>query len=332
MLHRRLLLVLLVATLTSAATHTEERVALRVAIAGVPLSPNLQPRIAVDLQRDGGETRVEIRGLAAVAYAGAIATGDPLEVTAVTHDGRVTRMFNGIVNRVSQGSRDGYPLVEIGATGRDETEPSPVPFPIGGNSSTALLAFAPRLSASFSLQQVVVRAFDVAGAPLTATATAPTIPLGDETRALFGQVIEIASDRAFVTQAEADAFAAATLAGRLEARVSGEAVIEGDPGISPGRFVELQGLDVEFDGAYYVAGVSHRFGHESYGGFASTLRLRRSDLGMFRLPEIDDEVLVGFEHGDLNRPFRLESWWTCDSRPRSSDGGSDQCRYLRWPW
>ena len=332
MLHRRLLLVLLVVILTSAATYTEERVAMRVAIAGVALSPDLQPRIAVDLQGDGSETRVEIRGQAAVAYAAAIAAGDPLEVTAVTHDGRITRMFNGIVSRVSQGSRDGQPLVEIQATGCDETVPSPVPFPIGRNSSTALLAFAPRLSASFSLQQVVVRAFDVAGAPLTATATAPTIPLGDGSRASFGQVIEVATDRTFVTQAEADAFAAATLAGLLEARVSGEAVIEGNPVVSTGRFVELQGLDVEFDGTYYVAGVSHRFGPESYGGFSSTLRLRRGDLGMFRLPEIDDEVLVAFEHGDFDRPYRIESWWTCDSRPRSSDGGSDQCRYLRWPW
>lgn len=33
------------------------------------------------------------------------------------------------------------------------------------------------------------------------------------------------------------------------------------------------------------------------------------DRGIFYLPEIDDEVLVGFEHGDIHRPYVLGSVW-----------------------
>jgi len=31
--------------------------------------------------------------------------------------------------------------------------------------------------------------------------------------------------------------------------------------------------------------------------------------GLFYLPEVDDEVLVGFDHGDIHRPFVLGSLW-----------------------
>ena len=38
-------------------------------------------------------------------------------------------------------------------------------------------------------------------------------------------------------------------------------------------------------------------------------------LGRFVLPEIDDEVLVSFEHGDLRRPYVLGSLWNGDDLP-----------------
>lgn len=37
--------------------------------------------------------------------------------------------------------------------------------------------------------------------------------------------------------------------------------------------------------------------------------------GFFALPEIDDEVLVGFEHGDIHRPFVLGGLWNGQDRP-----------------
>jgi uncharacterized protein involved in type VI secretion and phage assembly len=54
------------------------------------------------------------------------------------------------------------------------------------------------------------------------------------------------------------------------------------------------------------------------------------DRGFLFLPEVDDEVLVAFEHGDITRPFVLGALWNGkDSPPRKSDevvpsGGVDR--------
>ena len=58
-----------------------------------------------------------------------------------------------------------------------------------------------------------------------------------------------------------------------------------------------------------------------------------SNAGLMFMPQIDDEVLVGFEHGDLRRPFVLGGLWGTEGqaadgvgdvprrRTRSSSGG-----------
>ena len=40
-----------------------------------------------------------------------------------------------------------------------------------------------------------------------------------------------------------------------------------------------------------------------------------SKRGAFFMPEVDDEVLVGFEHGDFNRPYVLGSLWNGVDKP-----------------
>ena len=40
--------------------------------------------------------------------------------------------------------------------------------------------------------------------------------------------------------------------------------------------------------------------------------------GLFALPEIDDEVLLGFEHGDVHRPFVLGALWNGSDPPPAS--------------
>jgi Type VI secretion system/phage-baseplate injector OB domain len=51
-----------------------------------------------------------------------------------------------------------------------------------------------------------------------------------------------------------------------------------------------------------------------HGGYVMLNRLRRADLGLFRTPAIDDEVLVGFEHGDIRQPVIVGSLWDPDPR------------------
>ncbi len=54
------------------------------------------------------------------------------------------------------------------------------------------------------------------------------------------------------------------------------------------------------------------------------------DRGMFFLPEVNDEVLVSFEHGDLNRPYVLGALWNGeDNPPETNSDGRNNIRKIR---
>ncbi len=50
------------------------------------------------------------------------------------------------------------------------------------------------------------------------------------------------------------------------------------------------------------------------------------DRGWFTLPEVDDEVLVGFEHGEIARPIVLGAIWNGKDRPVEANPGGDNPR------
>lgn len=54
------------------------------------------------------------------------------------------------------------------------------------------------------------------------------------------------------------------------------------------------------------------------------------DRGAFFLPEVDDEVLVAFENGDVNRPYVLGSLWNGkDTTPEANSDGKNNVRLIK---
>ena len=52
--------------------------------------------------------------------------------------------------------------------------------------------------------------------------------------------------------------------------------------------------------------------------------------GAFFLPEVDDEVLVAFEYGDINNPYIIGSLWNGkDKSPLANDDGKNNIRMLK---
>jgi uncharacterized protein involved in type VI secretion and phage assembly len=52
------------------------------------------------------------------------------------------------------------------------------------------------------------------------------------------------------------------------------------------------------------------------------------DRGWFFLPEVDDEVLIAFEHGDMDRPVIIGALWNGKDKPPKTNPGSNPIRTI----
>lgn len=68
---------------------------------------------------------------------------------------------------------------------------------------------------------------------------------------------------------------------------------------------------------------------ESYWARVATL-MAGKDRGTFFLPEVGDEVLVAFDHGDINHPYVIGSLWNgVDTPPETNADGTNNIRKIK---
>ena len=68
---------------------------------------------------------------------------------------------------------------------------------------------------------------------------------------------------------------------------------------------------------------------ESYWARIATL-MAGKDIGTFFLPEVGDEVLVAFEHGDINHPYVIGALWNgVDTPPETNEDGKNNIRKIK---
>lgn len=70
-------------------------------------------------------------------------------------------------------------------------------------------------------------------------------------------------------------------------------------------------------------------GDESFWARLAT-PMAGANRGLFLLPDVDDEVLVVFEHGDINRPYVIGSLWnSVDTPPSDNADGENSIKMLK---
>jgi len=68
---------------------------------------------------------------------------------------------------------------------------------------------------------------------------------------------------------------------------------------------------------------------ESYWARIATL-MAGAERGSFFLPEVDDEVLVAFENGDINKPYMIGMLWNGkDKPPDTNENGKNDLRFIK---
>lgn len=69
--------------------------------------------------------------------------------------------------------------------------------------------------------------------------------------------------------------------------------------------------------------------NESYWARIATL-MAGGDRGTFFLPEVGDEVLVAFDHGDINHPYVIGALWNgVDTPPETNADGKNNIRTIK---
>lgn len=265
-----------------------------------------------------------------------------------------------------------------------------------------LLSFRPRLTLAEQVDEVVVKGWDVdkQEAIVGQARNGRLYPqLGESKNGAawangFGAGKLVIVDQPVVSQAEADALAAARLDELSGAFVQADGLAFRRPDITAGQMVKLEGLGQRLSGEYLVTSATHVYADEGLrtlftvrgtraGGLLAEQGAGQSpvqrwhgvvtavvtnaddplqwgrvkvkfpwmaddaesdwarvvsagagpEAGFFNMPDVGDEVLVAFEHGEFNRPLVLGGLWNGQhAEPPSVSGAGRGERPLLRTW
>jgi phage protein D len=214
---------------------------------------------------------------------------------------------------MERAARIGYEVFADETTVHFQKRRNVLPTNVGCRPDVALLkSFLVKLSSAGSMTEVTVRGWDlVTKQEITGRARQGVIALSSAASDTDPQppTVDLGFVEALQTGAAAHAVAAGALSAITARNLSAEMSVEGIASLRAGGRVVLQGAGSAFDGEYYVTQTSHRLGQGSSDGWQTLLRLVRADRALFVLPEVGDEVLVAFQHGDVARPVVVGSLW-----------------------
>ncbi|MBK8988441.1 MAG: VgrG-related protein [Chloroflexi bacterium] len=264
-----------------------------------------------------------------------------------------------------------------------------------------LLSFRPRLTLAEQVDEVVVKGWDAdkQEAIVGQARNGRLYPqLGDSKNGAawangFGAGKLVIVDQPVVSQAEADALAAARLDELSGAFVQADGLAFRRPDITAGQLVKLEGLGQRLSGDYLVTSATHIYADDGlrtlftvrgsragllaeqsagqepvkrWQGVVTAVVTNADDplqwgrikvkfpwmaddaesdwarvvsagagpeAGFFCMPDVGDEVLVAFEHGEFNRPLILGGLWNGQHQePPSVSGARNGERPLLRTW
>jgi phage protein D len=301
---------------------------------------------------EGGETKVVVRALnrlhrltrgrktrtfenksdaeiaAQIASEAGLAFGPAGSEISITHDHVFQHNQTDLEFLRVRAARIGYEVLVDDWTLLFQRHADPPPTLLGCAPTSALPSarlqvFHPRLSSVNSVSKVTVRGWDPAKQEeIPATATRPVIPLSPAGRQVInppGSLLDLGFVRPLETAAVSYGAAIGTLTTLTAGEVSAEVDADGNAALSAGARVLLEGAGQAFNGEYQVVRATHRYGRASSDGWHTLLQLARADRGMYVLPEVGDEVLVAFEHGDLAHPIVVGSLWNGETPPPTEE-------------
>ena len=273
------------------------------------------------------ENKSDAEIAAGIAQQAGLAFGPSGAEAAIAHERVFQHNQTDLEFLRDRAARIGYEVFVDDRTLYFRRSPDRLPISLGcaptrAGSQVSLKVFLPRTASPGSVAKVTVRGWDaLKQEEIVGTATRRVIPLSLDALQVTeppGSSFDAGFVQALSSAVASHGAAFGTLAALTQEDLSGEAEADGSADLRAKALVVIDQAGDAFNGQYHVVGVSHRFNRDGNDGWRTLLRLTRADRGVFVLPEVGDEVLVAFEHGDMARPVVVGSLWNGNTRPTAS--------------